>query len=86
LLHGRQVRLAEELSESVFRANGWRRAVEAFERPGDVESGVVPEDGTFAGGVVEVSCFVKDFSGVGENKEAVSEAFRDPEHLEIIIC
>src|ERR1700677_4434743 len=78
--------VGEQSADGVFGADGWRRAVESFERPGDIEGGVVPEDGAFAGGVVEVGGFVEDFSGVGEDEEAVGEAFGDPEELKIVVC
>ena len=78
--------VCEQSADGVFGADGWRRAVESFKRPGDVEGGVVPQDGAFAGGVVEVGGFVEDFSGVGEDKEAVGEAFRDPKELKIVLC
>jgi hypothetical protein len=61
-------------------------AIEGFEGPCNVEGGVVPEDGTFAGGMIEVGGFVKDFCGVGENEEAVGKAFRDPQELEVVVC
>jgi hypothetical protein len=60
-------------------------AVEGFEGPGDVEGGVVPENGAFAGWMVEVRGFVEDFGGVGEDEEAVGKAFGDPEELEIVV-
>jgi hypothetical protein len=75
----------EEFSESVFGAERCGEAVEGFEGPGDVEGGVVPEDGAFAGGVVEVGGLIKNFGGVGEYEEAVGEAFRDPEELEVVV-
>jgi hypothetical protein len=77
--------VCEQSADGVFGADGWWRAVESFKRPGDVEGGVVPEDGAFAGGVVEVGGFVEDFSGVGEDEEAVGEAFRDPKELKIVL-
>jgi len=66
----------------VFGADGEWGSVEGVEWPGDVEGGVVPEDGALAGGVIEVGGFVEDFGGIGEDKEAVSEAFGDPEEFE----
>jgi hypothetical protein len=75
----------EELSEGVFGAERRGDAVEGFEGPGDVQGGIVPEDGTFASGMVEVGGFVKDFCGVGEHEEAVGETLRDPQELEIVV-
>jgi hypothetical protein len=78
--------VGEQSADGVFGADGWWRAVESFERPGDVEGGVVPEDGALAGGVIEVGGFVEDFGGVGEDEEAVGEAFGDPEELKVVVC
>ena len=50
----------------------------------NVEGRVVPEDGAFSCGVVEVGGFVEDFGGVGEDEEAVGEAFGNPKELEIV--
>ena len=50
----------------------------------NAEGWVVPEDGTFSFGVVEVGGFVEDFCGVGEDEEAVGEAFGNPEELEFV--
>jgi hypothetical protein len=58
--------------------------LQGFEGPSDVEGGVVPEDGAFPGGVVEVGGFIEDFRGVGEDEKAVGEAFGDPKELEVI--
>ena len=80
-----KVRCREEGAEGVFGADGGRLAVEDFERPGNVEGGVIPEDAAFAGRVVEVGGFVEDFGGVREDEEAVGEAFGDPEKLEIFV-
>ena len=85
LLPGRQIRLGKEFSEGVFGADGREKTVERFEGPGDVEGGVVSKDGAFTGRVVEVSGFVEDFGGVGENEETVGEAFGDPEELEVVV-
>lgn len=83
-LDGWQVGFSKECAEGVLGTDrGWS-AVECLERPGDVESGVVPEDGAFSGGVVKVSGLIEDFGGVGEDKEPVGEAFGDPEELEIV--
>ena len=60
-------------------------AVECFQRPSNVEGRVVPEDRAFSGGVVEASGLVEDFGGVGEDEEAMGEAFGDPEELEIVV-
>ena len=56
-----------------------------FKGPGDVEGGVVPEDGAFTGRIVEVGGLIEDFGSVRKNKEAVGEAFGDPEKLEIVV-
>ena len=58
--------------------------MECFEGPGDLEGGVVPEDGTFSGWIIEISCFVEDLRGIGEDQEAVGKAFRDPEELDLV--
>jgi hypothetical protein len=50
----------------------------------NAEGWVVPEDGTFSFGVVEVGGFVEDFSCVGKDEEAVGEAFGDPEELDFV--
>jgi hypothetical protein len=81
----RQVGLGEKCAEGVFGANGWWDAIEGFEGPGDVESGVVPEDGALTGRVVEVGGLVEDLGGVGEDEKAVGEAFGDPEELEFVV-
>jgi hypothetical protein len=44
-----------------------------LEGPGDVEVGVVPEDGAFALGAVVVGGFVEDFGAFGEDEEAVGD-------------
>ena len=75
----------EECAEGVFGTDRGRSAIECIEGPGNVEGGVVPEDGALSSGVVEVGGFVEDFSGVGEDEEAVGEAFGDPEELEIVV-
>jgi hypothetical protein len=61
LVGWREIGCGEELAEGVLGADGGRGAIEGFEGPGDVEGGVIPEDGAFSGGVVEVGGFVKDF-------------------------
>jgi hypothetical protein len=68
----------------VLRADGGLRSVERFQRPGDVEGRVAPEDGAFSGWIVEISSLVKNFGGIGEDEEAVGKAFRDPEELELV--
>jgi hypothetical protein len=85
LIRWRKFCFEEEFSESVFGAERCGEAVEGFEGPGDVEGGVVPEDGAFAGGVVEVGGLIKNFGGVGEDEEAVGETLRDPQKLEIVV-
>ena len=78
---GWEIGFGEEFAEGVFGTDGGE-AIEEIEGPGDVEGGIVPEDGAFAGGVIEVGGFVEDFGCVGEDEEAVGEAFGDPEELE----
>lgn len=68
----------------VFGADDRGEPVEEIQGPRDVKGWVVPEDGALAEGVVEVGGFVEDLGGVGEDQEAVSEAFGDPEELEWI--
>ena len=36
--------------------------------------------------MVEVGGFVEDFGGIGEDEEAVGEAFRDPQELELVVA
>jgi len=69
----------------IFGADGRWCAIEGFEGPGDVEGGVVPEDGAFSSGVVEIGGLVEDFSGIREDEKAVSEAFGDPKELEVVV-
>ena len=79
-----QVGFGEECSDGVFRADrGWD-VIQGFEGPGDVEGGIVPEDRAFSGGVVEVGGLVEDFCSIGEDEEAVGEAFGNPEELEVV--
>jgi hypothetical protein len=59
-------------------------SAERFQRPGDVEGRIVPEDGTFASRIIEISGLVKNFGGIREDEEAVGKAFRDPQELELI--
>ena len=73
--------MLKEGAESIFGADDGVDAAEEVEGPGDVEGGVVPEDGPFAGGVVEIGGFVEDFGGIGEDEETVRETFGDPEKL-----
>ena len=56
-----------------------------IERPGNTEFGIIPEDRTFAGRVVAACGLVEDFGGLGENEEAMSKAFGDPEELEFAV-
>jgi hypothetical protein len=84
LLRGWQIRLGKQSSQGVLGADGWLGAVEGFDGPGDVEGGVVPEDGAFAGGVVEIGGLVEYLGGVREDEEAVGEAFGNPEELKIV--
>ena len=84
LLDRRQIGFGEGSSGGVFGADTEWSAIEGFEGPGDVEGGVVPEDGSFSGWVVGVGGFVEDFGGVGEDEEAVGEAFGDPEELQVV--
>ena len=65
----------EEGALGVFGAD---EGGDAFEGPGDVEGGVIPEDAALSGRVVEISGLVEYFDGIGEDEEAVSEAFGDP--------
>jgi hypothetical protein len=81
----REIGGGEELAEGVFGADGRWSAIKSFERPGDVEGRVVPEDGALSFGKVEIGGLVKDFGGVRENKEAVREAFGDPEELQVVV-
>jgi hypothetical protein len=85
LLDRRQIGFGEGCSRGVFGADTEWSAIEGFEGPGDVEGGVVPEDGAFSGWVVGVGGFVEDFGGVGEDEEAVGEAFGDPKELEAVV-
>ena len=52
--------------------------------PVDVYRGVVVGDAAFAGGVVDVGAFVAELGYIGEDQEAVGEAFGDVEHLLIL--
>ena len=67
----------------VLAADAGGLAVEEVERPGDVQGGVTPEDRALSCRVVEIGCFVEDFGGLGDDEEAVGEAFGDPEKVEI---
>jgi hypothetical protein len=69
----------------VLRADGGQHATESVKGPGDVKGGIVPENGTFSGGVVEIGSLVENLGRVGEDEEAVCEAFGDPEELEVIV-
>lgn len=80
----REVGGGEEGADGILGADGWSESVQGLQRPGDVEGGVVPKDAALPGWVVEVGRLVEDFGGVGEDEEAVGEAFGDPEELERI--
>lgn len=80
----RQVSRGKKCTLIVLRAYGGVRSVERFQRPGDVEGRIVPEDGAFSGRIIEISSLVKNFGGIGEDEEAVGKAFRDPKELELI--
>lgn len=67
----------------VLGTDDWSEAVESLDGPGDVKGGVVPDDGTFALGIVEMGGFIEDLGGFGEDKKTVSKTFGDPERLEI---
>lgn len=69
----------------IFGADGGGGAVEGIEWPGDVEGGVVPEDGALALGVVGIGGLIEDLGGVGEDEEAVGEAFGDPKGLNLAL-
>src|SRR4051812_15310048 len=56
-----------------------------FKRPGDVQGGIVPDDGALAGRVIEIGGLVEHLGRFGEHKEAVSEAFGNPEHLKLAV-
>jgi hypothetical protein len=79
-----EVGCGEECATLVLGADRRWCAIERFEGPSDVEDGVVPEDRAFSGGVVEIGGLVEDFGGVGEDEEAMGEAFGDPEKLEVV--
>ena len=78
-----QVCAGEQGAEGILSADLWR-AVKLAERPGDVKCGVVPDDAALAGRVVDIGGLVEDFSGFGEDDEAVGEALWDPDHLKRI--
>jgi hypothetical protein len=83
-IYWRQVSCGEKCTLLVLRADGGLRSIKRLQRPGDIESTVVPEDRTFSSWIVEISSLVEDFGGIGENEEAVGKAFRDPEELELV--
>ena len=77
----------EEIAGRVLGADVGAYASQGVEGPGDVEGGVVPDDGALSSRVVDVGGLVKDFGGVGEDEEAVGEACRDPEKFErMVFC
>jgi len=80
LFDGREIGISEEAALGIFSADDGEFA-ELIERPGDVEGGIIPDDTAFAGWVVEVGGAVEDLGGLGQDEEAVSEAFGDPEEL-----
>ena len=84
LVDGREFGFGEECAERVLGADCRGSAVECFEGPVDIEGGVVPEDGTFSGRMIEVCGLVQDFGGIGEDEETVGKALGDPEELEIV--
>jgi hypothetical protein len=71
----------ERARSCILGAHRWR-AVDGLERPINRERWVVPKYGAISGGVIEVGGLVKDFSSIGEDEEAVSEALGNPEKLE----
>ncbi len=48
--------------------------------------GIVPADAALSRRVVEIGRLIEDLCGVGEDEEAVSEAFRNPEQLELSVA
>ena len=80
-----EVGCGEECATLVLWAHGRWCAVENFEGPGDVEGGIVPEDGAFTSGIVEIGGLVEDFGRVGQDEEAMGEAFGDPKELEVVV-
>lgn len=60
----RQIGFGEECRGGIFGTDTEWSAIEGFEGPGDVESGVVPEDGAFSGGIVGIGGLVEDFGGI----------------------
>lgn len=78
-----QVGVGEQATGSVFATDRGFCAAEFMQGPGDGELWVVPEDGALSLGVVEVRRLVQDFSGFGEDQEAVGEAFGNPQKLEV---
>jgi hypothetical protein len=85
LVGWRKIRGGKECATLVLGADGGWGSIECFQWPSDVEGGVVPEDGALSDGVVKVGGFVKNLGGIGEDEEAVGEAFGDPEELEVVI-
>lgn len=76
---------AEQSALCVFAGDGDLGAGELIQRPGDAEFGVVPEDAAFARRVVSAGGLVEDFGRLGEDEEAVGEAFGDPEEFELAV-
>ena len=77
--------VAEQSAFGIFAGDRHLGAGELVERPGDAEFGVVPEDAAFARRVVSAGGLVEDFGRLGEDEEAVGEAFGDPEHFELAL-
>lgn len=81
-LFRRKIGPEKEAALRIFGADGGSKAVQGLDRPGDVESGVVPDDGAFSLGMVKICGFVEDFGRFGQDKKTMSEAFGNPERLE----
>jgi hypothetical protein len=71
------------LTSRIFVADCGSYAIERIERPVDLEGGVVPEDGAFAGGEIRICSLIEDFCGIREHEEAVGKSLRNPEKFEI---
>ena len=56
---------------------------EQVERPGDVQGGIVPQDGAFAGRIVEIGRLVENFGCLRNDQKTVGEALRDPQQIQI---
>ena len=50
----------------------------------NAEGWVVPKDGAFSFGVVEVGGLIEDFGALGEDEESVGETFWNPKELEFV--